>query len=379
MDMSTLKKRLAAVVVVLVLNETILAQRIAAEIENQTRAAMTRGLEYLVGSQRPDGGWELQGESHPAMTALAVQCLIQDPRYGPSHPAARRGIEFMLRSRRQDGGIYIESEGMPNYHTSVALMALASTRDEKYKAIIEDAQRFLKRLQWDEGEDHDRSSVWYGGAGYGRSKRPDLSNTQMMLEALHQSGLSPDDPAYQKAMVFISRCQMLSETNDQPFARGSHDGGFIYSPANNGESKAGEEIVEGTPRLRSYGSMTYAGFKSMLYANVGRDDPRVKAAWEWIRGHYTLDSNPNMPHAQSREGLFYFYHVFAKALDAWGEETIVDRGGTPHKWREELCAKLCALQKPDGSWINEADRWMEGNPNLVTAYAVLALQTALKP
>jgi squalene-hopene/tetraprenyl-beta-curcumene cyclase len=27
----------------------------------------------------------------------------------------------------------------------------------------------------------------------------------------------------------------------------------------------------------------------------------------------------------------------------------------------------------DGSWVNENPRWMEGDPNLVTAYALLAL------
>jgi len=37
-----------------------------------------------------------------------------------------------------------------------------------------------------------------------------------------------------------------------------------------------------------------------------------------------------------------------------------------------------ALQRPDGSWVNEADRWMEGDPNLVTAYSVIALQIATK-
>ena len=40
--------------------------------------------------------------------------------------------------------------------------------------------------------------------------------------------------------------------------------------------------------------MTYAGLKSFLYAGVGKDDPRVKAAIEWVRKHYTLDENPNM-------------------------------------------------------------------------------------
>ncbi|MCH7925963.1 MAG: hypothetical protein IIC51_10560 [Planctomycetes bacterium] len=38
---------------------------------------------------------------------------------------------------------------------------------------------------------------------------------------------------------------------------------------------------------------------------------------------------------------------------------------------------LVSLQRDDGSWVNDADRWYEGNPQLVTAYALLALQTAL--
>ena len=40
--------------------------------------------------------------------------------------------------------------------------------------------------------------------------------------------------------------------------------------------------------------MTYAGLKSMIYAGVKHDDPRVKAAYEWIQKHYTLDENPGM-------------------------------------------------------------------------------------
>ena len=123
--------------------------------------------------------------------------------------------------------------------------------------------------------------------------------------------------------------------------------------------------------------MTYAGFKSMLYADVDRDDVRVRRAWDWIRRHYTLDRNPNMPHAQSEQGLYYYYHVFARALHAWGEPAVTDTHGVPHRWREELCEKLISLQRSDGSWMNEQDRWYEGNPHLVTAYAILAMQTAL--
>lgn len=345
----------------------------------RTQEAVDKALRFLVAAQRPDGGWEAFERSHPAITALAVKCLVQDDDYGPKHPAAKRGIEFILRYIQPDGGVYVPGEGMRNYHTSVAIMALAATKDPAHAKTIQNAQRLLKKLQWDGGEGYETSSPFYGGQGYGQHKRPDLSNTQLMLEALHQSDLSPDDPVYQKAMVFVSRCQMVGATNDQPFADGSDDGGFVYTPVSGGESKAGTHVVDGKPRLRSYGSMTYAGFKSMLYARVDRDDARVQRAVDWIRRHYTLDHNPNMPHAQSKQGLYYYYHVFARAMHAWGEETVRDAAGVPHGWRAELCERLLSLQRDDGSWVNEEDRWYEGNPHLVTAYAVLALQTALPP
>lgn len=352
---------------------------VASEAESLARGrkAVDRGLVYLLAGQGEDGGWQAFGRSHPAITALAVKALAQDRAYGPRHPAVRRGITFLLRSVQADGGIYVDGEGMPNYHTSVALMALAAVKDPAHEETVANGVRFLKKIQWDEEEGHAPDSAWYGGQGYGRSKRPDLSNTQLMLDALKDSGLPLDDPVYKKALAFVARCQMLSETNDRPFAKGGGDGGFIYSPVGDGESKAGVETVDGVPRLRSYGSMTYAGFKSMLYAGLSRDDLRVRKALDWIRRHYSLDANPNMPGEQAHEGLYYYYHTFARALHAWGEPTLTDQQGRHHAWRAELCDKLAALQHQDGSWTNEADRWYEGNPHLVTAYAVLALQTTL--
>lgn len=115
--------------------------------------------------------------------------------------------------------------------------------------------------------------------------------------------------------------------------------------------------------------MTYAGLKSMIYAGVGPDDPRVAAALAWLRKHYDVAANPGLGDA----GLYYYYHTFAKALDALGEADFLDEDGHKHDWRRELLDELAKRQRPDGSWINENSRWLEGDANLVTGYAMLTL------
>jgi squalene-hopene/tetraprenyl-beta-curcumene cyclase len=115
--------------------------------------------------------------------------------------------------------------------------------------------------------------------------------------------------------------------------------------------------------------MTYSGLKSFLYAGLKRDDPRVQAALDWIRRHYDLKSNPGM----GEQGLYYYYHVFAKALAAVGESEFVDSQGVRHNWRADLTKELASRQRSDGSWVNGTDRWYESDPNLVTAYSLMAL------
>lgn len=345
-----------------------------AKYREQAARLTARGASYLLAAQEQDGGWDAQ--TGPGVSALVLKALIQEPSVGPEHPAVRRGIEFVLRSQRDDGGVYSADGLLKSYESSVVLSMLAVLKDPAYQKQSAALQTFLKDNQWDESEGKSLDDPWYGGAGYGREKRPDLSNTQMMVEALHDSGLPKDDPAYKKALVFIQRCQMLGETNSQPFAKGSTQGGFIYTPVRGGESKAGTVQIEGRTELRCYGTMTYAALKSMVYAGLSRDDPRVRAALDWVRRHWTLRYNPNMPERQSREGLFYYYHVFGRALDAWGEPVIEDHAGRRHVWRHELVERLTRIQRPDGSWVNNADRYMEGLPALTTAYSMLALQAA---
>jgi squalene-hopene/tetraprenyl-beta-curcumene cyclase len=151
-----------------------------------------------------------------------------------------------------------------------------------------------------------------------------------------------------------------------PWAGRTNDGGFIYTPAKGGESKAG---VTENGGHSSYGSMTYAGLKSMIYAGLKKDDPRVAAATQWIRKNYTLKENPGM----GQQGLFYYFQTMARTLHVLEVQQFEDASGKSHDWKADLTARLKELQQPNGSWTNPADRWYEGDPNLVTAYCLIAL------
>ncbi|MEX2114150.1 MAG: prenyltransferase/squalene oxidase repeat-containing protein [Pirellulales bacterium] len=326
---------------------------------------VSKAIEFLSKSQAADGSFS--AEAGPAVTALVATGILKSGR-SADDPVAAKALKYVQGFVHPDGGIYAEGSSHQNYETCIAIQCFqAANADGRFDKLLAGADKFVRGLQWDESEGHDKASVNFGGAGYGGHKRPDLSNTSFLLDALQSSGAGPDDDAVQKALVFVSRCQNLeSEDNTTPFAAKVNDGGFYYTPAAGGTSQAGATENGG---LRSYGSMTYAGLKSMIYAGVKRDDPRVKAALSWLARHYTLEENPGMGGA----GLYYYYQTFARALSAVGADTFTDESGKARDWRSDLIQTLAARQKPDGSFLNDTPRWMEGNPNLVTGYALLAL------
>lgn len=85
-----------------------------------------------------------------------------------------------------------------------------------------------------------------------------------------------------------------------------------------------------------------------------------------------------MPAAIDQQGLYYYYMTFARTLDAYGETTLQTADGVHHDWANDLIDAIASRQHDDGSWTNDADRWMEGDPNLVTCYALIALQAAVE-
>jgi len=329
---------------------------------------VTKGIEYLTTKgQSADGSFSKFAGIGP--TALATMALLRHGR-GPEDPAVAKSLAFLQKHVQPDGGIYAKGSNYRNYETCLAVVCFAAAnKDNRYDKLIKKADAYLKGIQWDGSEGKDKSDPAFGGAGYGKNKRPDLSNTAFLIEALKAAGNDADSEAMKRALVFVSRCQNLeSEHNTTPFAAKINDGGFYYSPVVGDASRSGDAVSGG---LRSYGAMTYAGLKSMIYAGVDKEDPRVKAAVSWIKKNYGLDSNPGM----GKAGLYYYYHTFAKSLAAVGVNQIATTKGAKRDWRADLIAELAIRQQPNGSWVNtENTRWLEGDPNLVTAFSLLALR-----
>ncbi|HJZ56269.1 MAG TPA: prenyltransferase/squalene oxidase repeat-containing protein [Gemmataceae bacterium] len=338
------------------------------------KSVVDPAVKFLATKQNEDGSLFPKGGG-PGITALTVAALVRHG-YGPDTPLVAKGLKYLEGNIKPDGGVY--SQGLANYTTCLAIIAFKEANTGgKYDKVIENASKFVRSLQYGEGVDP--KDVRFGGAGYGKpggKDRPDVSNTQFWVEAMIASGVSKDDPGIKKALTFISRSQNLqSEYNDQPFATKASDddkGGFVYNPLDQDNEKSDKRTPAGG--LRSEGGMTYAGLKSFLYAGVGKDDPRVKAAIAWIKKHYTLSENPG----QGQAGLYYYYHTFAKAMDALGEDPFEDAKGVKHDWRQELFDELKKKQAKDGSWANPNGAFLENVPELATAFAILALSYCTK-
>ena len=335
----------------------------ATAADTDVRAALRRGAAYLVSTQHPDGHWS---DPHmPALTALPVWALAALD--GTDSAAVSNGVAFVLSTQREDGGFYVPKpgrggSGLGNYNTSVCLSALFASGRAPAAALLK-AREYIASSQLT-GDD-----TMAGGFGYDKVSRrryADLSNTSYALDAMHRTQsleeLRPGgrrvDVDWNAALKFVDG--LVSRT-------GADAGGAAY---NGRTPQAGTETnASGRVHLRAYGSMTYAAVLSMCHANLDRSDPRVRQSLEYCGRFWTLDENPMM----GSQGLYYYYDILARALDASGEKTV---GG--HDWRAELAAKLISLQREDGSWVNDNNRFWEADKALCTSFAMLALELCAK-
>lgn len=342
--------------------------------------SINKGLKWLEKNQNPQGWWS-QPE-HPALTGLVLESFMgqTDGEYRAQWPPfIENGYAYLLQSQQVNGGIYVKD--MANYNTSVAVMALVSANKQEYTQYIRAARNFIVGLQ--DPNTPERGDM-AGGVGYGgRYPHSDLSNTTFALESLYYSRYLLTDMTnsgnmkelnWDAAVKFVQRCQNLPGSNDLDWASDdpANKGGFVYFPGN---SKAGEmQLADDKKAFRSYGSISYAGLLSFIYADLKKNDPRVQAAYDWLVKNYTLEENPGM----GPQGLYYYYHMMSKALAAYGVDEVTLSDGRRINWRRDLALHLLNLQDAEGSWVNQNGRWWEKDPVLVTSYALLSLEILVR-
>ena len=338
--------------------------------------ALDNGASFLLKSQNPDGYWS--DKQMPALTALPVWALSArsagksspaDDKYGE---AIKKAVQYVLSTQREDGGFYVPKpgrggSGLGNYNTAVCLSALFESALAP-KAPLLKAREYLAASQLT-GDD-----TMAGGFGYDRISRrryADLSNTSYALSAMAKTASLEEfrtngkriDVDWQRALAFVENLQKRE---------GPDKGGAAY---NERTPQAGSSTNrQGRVHLRAYGSMSYAAVLSMCSAQLDRGDPRVRNALEYCSKFWSVEENPGM----GDQGLYYYYDIVARALDAAQVEKLVSPRGEEINWKKELADKLISLQKPDGSWSNENNRFWESDPVLCTSFAMLALEICNK-
>jgi squalene-hopene/tetraprenyl-beta-curcumene cyclase len=392
---------LALAILALPVQESDLAERL--------RTAYLEAADGLAKLQMSSGAWPVIMPERQipsvAYTALTVRALSEAPPALRSkyRPRIEKGLEFILSKANPDGSFGEGDSGtyMKTYATAVALSALSTApRTERVADAIRGAQAYLKRNQLQEGPHK-------GGLGYGdeepkrnpetglfevkRSTIANLSATAEAAEAMKNSGLSLSDEFWPLVKEFVQKCQNNSEVNQDPefltalrekgMSVGS-DGSLYYTPVADGAvQKAGTRKIADRETIVGYGSMTYDGIKTYIYAGLRRDSPEVKTAVDWVRRNYSVEAHPGFPFDPEKlthqRGLYYYYLTMARALDACGERPLVTPGGRPRDWPVELGEQLLKTMRVSKAWLNENPAWYEGDPVLVTGYVLGVLDILL--
>jgi Squalene-hopene cyclase C-terminal domain len=310
----------------------------AAACGRRDNSALGRAVRWLWSQQADDGGWHSKTygllRSGQSLTPFVLDALLSHPH---EQAAVDKAFEFLKRT------INTEAMDYPNYAAGLAVrVAGRLKRDASAWASYLREQQFAEENGWT------RDDAPYGAWGMGGERRRapepghvDLAMTRYVIEGLAAAGVPASDPAMQKALVYLGRCQ-------------NPDGGFFFSTVNLDTNKAGEA----SGKYRSYGTTTCDGLISMRAAGVPDSDDRIARAIAWLRKNHLEERAPGFDIEPARmgwsEGLrFYYAAAITRAMP-------------------DLSVTL-PQQNTDGSFANTNKLVKEDDPILATAFAVRVL------
>lgn len=340
------------------------------------QSALAKAAEYLWSRQEDDGGWHSHTygllRSGESLTPFVLEALLQVPDEIYALPGAKadRAIGFITSHTQSDGSLGTTDRGIPdypNYATALAVSALCRARRSGTQAgpqagPVPRMVEYLRGQQFTEQNGWRRADPAYGAWGMGGDRRTppdtghvDLSMTRYVIEALRASGVPASDPIFERAQVFIERCQNFDTQHPQ-----DTDGGFFFSTTEFDTNKAGHD----GRRFRSYGTTTADGILALLATGRTAADQRVVAAERWLTARHRNMEVPGFTgEAYQRwpQGLAFYYAAASTQVF----RALNIRGG--------VADALTRTQRRDGSWSNPENLVKEDDPLIATAFAVRAL------
>jgi len=351
-------------------------------------AGLATGTRFLAERQAADGAWrsEIYGpfRDGPSLTSLIGATLVELEEESGGREALEKAVTYLAQMVSADGRVRAGADGItyPVYTAAGAVIVL-SRINGRVNAVARDAWLTdLRQRQLAEELGWMPADTAYGGWSYAQDRprpvdgkpatplaAPNLSATVFALEALCAAGCDADDTAFQKALVFVKRCQ---NWNDDESTRDPRldDGGFYFivdDPQRNKAGEAGKDAM-GNVRYSSYGSATADGMRALTFCGVKGDQPRAAAARQWLQAHFSAGEHPGQYAATRmhvRPAVFFYY--CASVAQAFAEMAA------PASWGKELSRELLTRQRQDGSWSNPVVDVREDDPLVATPMAMRAL------
>jgi hypothetical protein len=320
----------------------------AAVNAEQVARAIDRGIDFLVRQQKPSGEWSRNGAHPGGVTALCTLALL-NAGVDPRETVIQRAL------KRLDS---IEIERSSVYSVSLMIMVYCLAQPDNVNRIREGVD-YLAEAQ------HTGNRDWAGGWSYGNmGRRPDASNSQLALLALHEAsllGIKVDQRVWQQSRWYWDEVRHRL-------------GGYCYTTTN-------RTIT---------GSMTCAGISSLIIIdeNLPRQVPfkdgkilccvederlpDVEAASAWLAANFSVRYNPSLGATTFSRSNFYFLYGLERAARLSGQRFFGE-----HDWYREGAEYLVRAQR-GSSWKGTSTHG-EDRPEIATAFALLFLSKGRRP
>jgi len=299
-------------------------------MDEATKKATAKGLEYLASQQNTDGSWGNDRYPHnTAVTGFVLLAFLSQghlPGQGLYGPEVAKGARFLVAASRPGDGYLVGARGGNMYCHGMATLTLAElwgmTGDEEIKPVLEKAVDLIVRSQTREG-------------GWRYEPQPtghDISVTIMQVMALRaakNSGLHVPENTMKRAIEYINSCY------------DSDTGGYRYMP---GQREAAF-------------ARTAAGI-CVLQLTGNYEAKEIAKAVEFLERV-----------GEEKKHYWYGQYYAAHAMHQVGGKKWED-------WYTKNKKSLLASQAPNGSWTNKGSDDGVGIP-YSTAIATIVLSVPL--